>query len=106
MTDVEDVRFTPERRAAIIDAISHQIPLEIASQANGISDGSMREWLARGLADFENNPESEYSKFLMDVRRAEMQCIRFHVDIMSARAENWEAHAWLLEHRWSSLYSL
>src|SRR5665213_2372937 len=106
ITPDNDPKFTAERRAAILDAISHHIPTRYAAEANGISEIRLLEWLEHGYADLVSETESDYTKFLNDFRRAEMQCIRANTDLIYARAENWQAHAWLLERRWPSIYAI
>lgn len=97
-------KFTPERRAAIVDAISHRIPYEYAAEANGICEETLYEWLRIARCDHKNGIESEYTKFSEDIKRAEMTRMREHSDIISARPERWQADAWLLERRWHKHY--
>jgi hypothetical protein len=98
-------KFTPERRSAIIDAISHRIPYEYAAEANGICEDTLYEWLKIGKAHRAEGIDSEYTKFSEDIKRAEMQRIREHSDIIAARPERWQADAWMLERRWYKHYS-
>lgn len=97
-------KFTPERRAAIIDAISHRIPYEFAAEANGICEETLYEWLRQGKEHRKQGIDSDYSKFSEDLKRAEMTKIREHSDIISARPERWQADAWMLERRWHKHY--
>lgn len=98
-------KFTPERRSAIIDAISHRIPYEIAAEANGISLETLYEWLRIGKRHRDDAIESDYSIFSESLKRAEMQRIREHTDMISAKPERWQADAWLLERRWHKHFS-
>jgi transposase-like protein len=93
-------KFTPERRAAIIDAISHRIPYEFAAEANGICEDTLYEWVKIGKAHRKEGIISDYSKFSEDLKRAEMEKIRGHCDMIAAKPERWQADAWLLERRW------
>lgn len=105
MTDKQDdIKCTPERRAAILDAISHQIPYVLAAAANGVAYDELMEWFQRGHQDERHNIDSEYSQFVIQMSKAEMQCIRSHLDFIAARPEHWQAHAWLLERRWPEYY--
>ncbi len=97
-------KFTPERRAAIIDAISHRIPYEYAAEANGICEETLYEWLRIAKIDRASGIDSEYTKFSEDIKRAEMQRMREHSDIIAARPERWQADAWMLERRWHKHY--
>jgi len=93
-------KFTPERRSAIIDAIAHRIPYEMAAEANGISGETLYEWLRIGKEHRDQNIDSDYSVFSEALKRAEMTKVREHTDIIAARPERWQADAWLLERRW------
>lgn len=93
-------KFTPERRANIIDAISHRIPYQMAAEANGISLETLYEWLRIGKAHREENIESEYTIFSEALKTAEMTKVRNHMDMIAAKPERWQADAWLLERRW------
>lgn len=98
-------KFTPERRALIIDAISHRVPNVIAAESSGISEVTFYDWLRTGKEHLYSNIDSEYSQFLVDIRKAEMQKIRHHSDIIAERPERWQADAWILERRYSKFYS-
>lgn len=93
-------KFTPERRASIIDAIAHRIPYEMAAEANGISGSTLYEWLKLGKEHQDDGIESDYSMFSEALKRAEMTKVREHTEIIAARPERWQADAWLLERRW------
>lgn len=100
-----DKRFTNERCSAIIDAIAHHIPHDLAAEANGICYTEYYDWLETGRAHMLDGVETKYAKFYQDIKRAEMQAIRSHLDIMNARPEHWEAHAWILHHRWPQYFN-
>ncbi len=93
-------KFTPERRADIISAISRRAPYQLAAEANGISERTLYCWLEEGVKDVEANIESEYAEFLQAIKRAEMQKVMEHTDMIAAKPERWQADAWLLERRW------
>lgn len=97
-------KFTPERRAAIVDAISHRIPYEYAALANGIAEKTLYLWLELAKKHLGEGIDSDYTVFLQDIKKAEMQRIREHSDIISARPERWQADAWMLERRWHKHY--
>ena len=98
-------KFTPERRAAIIDAISHRIPYEMAAEANGISLSTLYEWFRIGREHQEEGISSDYTIFSEALKKAEMVKVRQHMDIISDRPERWQADAWILERRWHKHYS-
>jgi transposase len=93
-------KFTPEIRAAIIDAISHRIPYEFAAISNGICEETLYDWINTGNAHMLQGVESDYVQFSKDIKRAEMNKIRTHTDIIAERPERWQADAWILERRW------
>lgn len=93
-------KFTPERRAAIIDAIYHRVPYEFAAEANGICEDTLYDWLNTGKVHRMQGIDSDYTNFSEAIKRAEMTKIREHTDIIAARPERWQADAWLLERRW------
>lgn len=97
-------KFTPERCAAIVDAIAHRIPYEYAAEANGICEDTLYEWLKIGKHHRAEGIDSEYTIFSEAIKRAEMSRIREHSDIISARPERWQADAWMLERRWHKHY--
>jgi len=97
-------KFTPERRAAIIDAISHRIPYELAAEANGIAERTLHHWLDVGYQHQLDGLDTDYTEFLQSIKRAEMTKIREHGDIIAARPERWQADAWILERRWPKHY--
>lgn len=93
-------KFTPERCANIIDAISHRVPYEFAAEANGICETTLYEWIATGKQHRREGFDSPYTVFAEAIKRAEMQKIREHTDMIAAKPERWQADAWLLERRW------
>ena len=97
-------KFTPERRASIIDAISHRIPYEMAAEANGISLETLYEWLRIGKQHRDEGIESDYTIFSESLKRSEMTKVRQHMDVISDRPERWQADAWILERRWHKHY--
>lgn len=107
-SEIKDIgrptKFNPERCAAIVDAISHRIPYELAAEANGIAERTLYYWMDLGYQDQLAGKDTEYSDFLQSIKRAEMTRIREHSDIISARPERWQADAWMLERRWPKHY--
>lgn len=93
-------KFTPERCADIISAISRRAPYQLAAEANGISERTLFYWLEEGIRDLDKNIDSEHAAFLQSIKKAEMQKIMEHTDMIAAKPERWQADAWLLERRW------
>lgn len=97
-------KFTPERRAAILDAISHRVPYELAAEGNGICEDTLYEWIRRGREDDSNSIDSEYARFSEAIKRTEMLRVREHNNEIAAKPERWQADAWILERRWNKHY--
>lgn len=93
-------KFTPERRAEIISAISRRAPYQMAAEANGITERCLYYWLDQGATDSDAGIDSEYAEFFQAIKRAEMQKVMEHTDMIAAKPERWQADAWLLERRW------
>ena len=93
-------KFTEKRRNDIIDAVSHRIPYEMAAEANGITLSTLYEWFKIGREHTERGIDSDYTIFSEGLKRAEMQKVREHTDMIAAKPERWQADAWLLERRW------
>lgn len=100
MSDKEDLLFTPKRCGEIVSAISNLIPKEVAAEASGISYERLKKWFSKANDDVDN----DYTQFFVACRKAEMQCIKRQLDLIEARPDNWQAHAWLLEKSWSEFY--
>jgi|SRR6185503_13723022 len=92
--------FTKERREAIIDAIRHRIPYQLAAEANGIDEETLFAWIRRGKRDKAENVDTDYVVFSECIKRAEMTKVREHLDMIAAKPERWQADAWILERRW------
>lgn len=104
ITDGRPTKFTPERRSAIIDAISHRIPYEYAALANGISEQTLYNWIDVAKYHLDQGIDSDYTTFFEDIKRAEMVRIREHSDMIASKPERWQADAWMLERRWHKHY--
>ncbi len=97
-------KFTPERRAAIINDISRRIPYELAAEANGICEATLYDWLNTGRAHQLQGIDSEFTKFSESVKRAELNRVLEHTDMIAVKPERWQADAWLLERRWPKYF--
>lgn len=98
-------KFTPKIRGDIIDAVSHRIPYQMAAEANGITLSTLYEWFKIGRQHSEEGITSDYTIFSEALKRAEMQRVREHTDMIAAKPERWQADAWLLERRWHKYFS-
>lgn len=97
-------KFTPERRADIITAISRRAPYQLAAEANGISERTLFYWMETGANHLDEGIDSDYAEFLQSIKRAEMQKVMEHTDMIAAKPERWQADAWLLERRWHKFF--
>ena len=98
--DGRPTKFTPERCSEIVNAISRRVPYQLAAEASGISERTLFYWLDEGANDLDANIDSDFARFLQAIKKAEMQKVIEHTDIIAARPERWQADAWLLERRW------
>ena len=97
-------KFTPERRAAIIDAIARRAPHEMAAEANGICLETFYAWLRIAKTHQENGVTSDYTDFSEGVKSAELKRMLEHSDKIASNVERWQADAWILERRWHKHY--
>lgn len=93
-------KFTPERRAAILDSISMRIPYSLAAQANGIGERTLFDWLKQGEKDNNEGIDSEFARFSQSIKNIEQQRIADHLKKIDANVERWQGDAWILERRW------
>lgn len=98
-------KFSPDRRKSILHSISRKIPYELSAQANGICESTLYSWLQRGLDDQMNGVESDYAKFLEDLKKVEQEKVSKLLDVIEEQPERWQASAWILERRWWKLFS-
>lgn len=98
-------KFTPDRCALIVDAISHRVPYEYAAEANGITEKTLYNWIDIARKHQSEGLNSEYTVFLQDIKRAEMNRIIEHNNNISYHVDKWQGDAWILERRWHKHYS-
>jgi len=98
-------KFTPERRASIIDAISHRIPYEMAAEAHGISVETLYDWLRTAKNHRDQGIESDYTLFSEALKSTEMNKVKEHNEKIASNVDRWQADAWILERRWHKHYS-
>lgn len=107
-TEVKDVgrpsKFTPERCAQIVNDISRRVPYELAAEANGICEATLFDWLNTGKAHQLAGLDTEFTKFSESIKRAELNRVLEHTDMIAAKPERWQADAWLLERRWPKYF--
>lgn len=92
-------KISPKIRKDILTMITHYVPYEIASVANGISDRTMYSWLKQGAEDLANGIDSEYSQFLQAIKEAEANRIMDNAACLHDREDGWQSKAWLLERK-------
>lgn len=97
-------KFTPERRAAIVDAIRNRVPYEYAAEGNGICEDTLYEWLAIGKKHRKEGIDSDYAFFSEAIKRAEMNRIIEHTTNIASHVDKWQGDAWILERRWHKHY--
>lgn len=97
-------KFTPERRAAIVKSIRSRVPYEYAAEGNGICEATLYIWFDIGKEHKAKGIDSDYTIFIEDIKRAEMERIIEHNDNIASHVEKWQSDAWILERRWYKHY--
>lgn len=97
-------KFTPERRAAIIDAISKRVPYEFAAEGNGICEDTLYDWINTGKKHRKEGIDSDFANFSEAIKKAEMSKIVEHSEKIASNVDRWQADAWILERRWHKHY--
>lgn len=87
--------LTPERHAAIVDAVRHGMYAKAAVEGAGITEATYYRWLERG-----RQGEEPFESFLADVEQASAAATLNMLDTIRKAAEtDWRAAAWFLERR-------
>lgn len=97
-------KFTNERCEQIIIDISKRVPYELAAEANGICEATLYDWLNTGKAHQLEGIDSEFTRFSESIKRAELNRVLEHTEMIAAKPERWQADAWLLERRWPKYF--
>lgn len=105
MSGLNSDRFTPARRAAILESISNRIPYELAAEANGICEDTLYEWLKRGKQDLAAGNDTEYARFSESLKKIEQLKCAQHLEKIASNVDRWQADAWILERRWWQYFS-
>ena len=98
------LKFTPERRASILNDIANRIPYEFAAEANGICEETLYDWIRTGKQHKADGIESDYSVFSEAIKRTEVQKMTEHTVNITEHVDKWQADAWMLERRWHKHY--
>lgn len=93
-------KFTPERRAAIVQSIRNRLPYQMAAEANGITEACLYMWLQTSRQHVKEGIDSEYSQFFHDIKKAEADRASEHLTKIADNIERWQGDAWILERRW------
>lgn len=97
-------KFTPERCERIVNDISRRVPYELAAEANGICEATLYDWLNTGKVHQLEGLDTEFTRFSESIKRAELNRVLEHTDMIAAKPERWQADAWLLERRWPKYF--
>ncbi len=87
--------YSAEKHQMIVNALREGLPRAQACRIAGVTDRTLRNWLALGRAD-DSRPELE--QFAIDIDQAEAEFAKTHVQKIT-RSEDWRASAWYLERR-------
>jgi transposase len=101
-------KLNDETLAAIVDAVSDGLTLNVAAQAAGINVATLHSWRDRGDADLEAGRTSIFARLVDELTRAtaagEVTLVRRIRSHGSGPAGDWRALAWLLERRFPERY--
>lgn len=86
-------KYTPERTAAIVEAVRRGMTYRLAAQVGGVTYETLRTWMRKGEAG-----QAPYDAFYVAMRQAETDGIARNLEVIQA-SPDWRAHAWVLEHR-------
>lgn len=93
-------KLTPKRHAEIVRLLSVGCTRETAANAAGITDRTLRNWLAWG-----EQGKKAYRQFYEDVVASEGKAEAAMVAVIArAGQQDWKAMAWLLERRAGNRY--
>ena len=92
-------KFTPEARAAILDAVRNGAPREVAAQSAAIDDSTLYRWLEQGEADTEHDAASDFREFRDAIKKADAEAEITAITAIRASVLQWQALAWWLERR-------
>jgi len=97
-------KFNSEICAAIVADIADELPYEYAAEANGIAEKTLYNWINQAKQDQAEGIESDYVKFLQDIKKAEAKRIKNHKQNINDHVDKWQCDAWMLERRWWKHY--
>ncbi len=103
----------PAIRFATLSALASNMPIRAAAPLVGVSEVTIRDWVFRGKraqAKYESggrlNPnEQMYMSFTVDAEKAQAQCIKDNLELITKHGKKkWQAAAWLLERRYPDMF--
>jgi transposase-like protein len=93
--------MSAERVKSICEALQTGATRKAAAESNGITDRTLRAWMARGEEDEENEKKTVFSSFSSALRRSEAECeLRWVSTINEAANTDWRAALQLLKRRY------
>lgn len=85
-------------QVAIIEAIERGHNMHIAAAMAGVTPGTIKKWLVRGMTEDATTP---HGKFAIEYRRAEGRSQEILLErIADTGRDDWRAYAWLLSRRY------
>jgi len=92
-------KLTPERAKIIVDNVRSDLSISNAARIARLSPQTPLNWMKRGQEDREKGVDSDYVKFLDDVREAQGLKVQEFMRAVATMNKGWQAVAWLLEKR-------
>jgi|ERR1700733_519124 len=90
-------KLTPERAKIIVDNVRSDLSISNAARIARLSPQTPLNWMKRGQEDREKGVDSDYVKFLDDVREAQGLKVQEFMRAVATMNKGWQAVAWLLE---------
>ncbi len=89
--------LTPETYKKIVDQVAKDLSLSNAARIARVVPKTLCNWMERGLSDINENKESVFAQFFLDVKDAQGRKISMLLSKIEKGKRNWQALAWILE---------
>lgn len=101
-------KFNETTRQVILEAIRSNLTQKLAADYARVSTTILEQWLSRGREDERNGLDTEYARFVGDIKRIRGDAAKESLDLIAKAGRHpkrWTARAWLLERLHRSEYS-
>lgn len=81
----------------VILHVREQLSITNAARLSGVPSSTVLTWIKRGLTEAEQGESSDFAQFSLGIKKAQGEKVKEYLDTLSARVNNWQAIAWILE---------